>query len=187
MYTCYVFYSIATTVRYIVHAKNWQNIYCFINKLAMVYCNSWVLIGLQAMVYELIYHWPQISGWCTRQQEQLGSSNIAIIWMFFNKTILPHALVRYEIVIANSAQRAVLPIVGYLPSHIQRALNIIPLLQSSTIYVKGSCLCSVLSLYSHWSFRQIWFREMAYYSSSMCGLCFIQLCSLSIKPNILTL
>ena len=28
--------------------------------LAMVYCNPWGLIGLQAMVYELKYHGPQI-------------------------------------------------------------------------------------------------------------------------------
>ena len=39
---------------------------------------------------------------CTRQPAQPGSSNIAILWVFFNKTITPLAL-RYEIVIANSA------------------------------------------------------------------------------------
>ena len=36
---------------------------------------------------------------------------------FFNKTIIPLALVGYEMIIAYSALR-----VGYLPSHIQRAL-----------------------------------------------------------------
>ena len=37
----------------------------------------------------------------------------------FNKTIIPLALVGYEMVIANLALRA---LVGYLSSHIQRAL-----------------------------------------------------------------
>ena len=45
-----------------------------------------------------------------RQREQLGSSNIAILLGVFNKTIIPLALVGYEIVIANSAQRASLAI-----------------------------------------------------------------------------
>ena len=41
-------------------------------------------------------------------------------WYFvevFNETIIPLALVVYEMIIAHSALR-----VGYLPSHIQRAL-----------------------------------------------------------------
>ena len=40
----------------------------------------------------------------------------------FDKTIIPFALVGYEMIIANSALRASLRLVGYLPSHIQRAL-----------------------------------------------------------------
>ena len=38
----------------------------------------------------------------TRRRKQLGSSNIAILLGVFNKTIIPLALVGYEIVIANS-------------------------------------------------------------------------------------
>ena len=37
----------------------------------------------------------------TRQRKQLGSSNIAILLGVFNKTVIPLALVGYEIVIAN--------------------------------------------------------------------------------------
>ncbi len=33
-----------------------------------------------------------------REQEQPGNSNIAILWGFVNKTIIPLALVGYEIV-----------------------------------------------------------------------------------------
>ena len=40
--------------------KTCINSSCHIIKLAMVHCNSRVLIGLQAMVYELIYHRPQL-------------------------------------------------------------------------------------------------------------------------------
>ena len=40
----------------------------------------------------------------------------------FDKTIIPFALVGYQMIIANSALRASLRLVGYLPSHIQRAL-----------------------------------------------------------------
>ena len=39
----------------------------------------------------------------TRQQKQLGSSNIAILLGVFNKTVIPLILLGYEIVIANSA------------------------------------------------------------------------------------
>ena len=61
----------------------------------MVYYNFRVLIGLQAMVYEFIYH-AQI--WCTRQREQPGSSNIANLSLrVFTKTVIPLALVGYEI------------------------------------------------------------------------------------------
>ena len=38
------------------------------------------------------------------------------------ETIIPFALVGYEMIIANSALRASLRLVGYLPSHIQREL-----------------------------------------------------------------
>ena len=41
----------------------------------------------------------------TRQRKQLGSSNIAILLGVLNKTIIPLALIGYEIVIANSAPR----------------------------------------------------------------------------------
>ena len=40
----------------------------------------------------------------TRQRKQLGSSNIAIRLGVFNKTIIPLALVGYEIVIARRYQ-----------------------------------------------------------------------------------
>ena len=46
----------------------------------------------------------------TRQRKQLGSSNIVILWGVFNKTIIPLALVGYEVVIANAALRAPLAI-----------------------------------------------------------------------------
>ena len=46
----------------------------------------------------------------TRQREKLGSSNIAILLGVFNKTIIPLALVGYEIVIANKARSAELAI-----------------------------------------------------------------------------
>ena len=46
----------------------------------------------------------------TRQRKQLGSSNIAILLGVFNKTIIPLALVGYDIVISNSALRASLAI-----------------------------------------------------------------------------
>ena len=45
-----------------------------------------------------------------RQRKHLGSSNIAILLGVFNKTIIPLALVGYEIVIANSELRASLVI-----------------------------------------------------------------------------
>ena len=46
----------------------------------------------------------------TCQRKQLGSSIIAILLGVFNKTIIPLALVEYEIVIANEALRASLAI-----------------------------------------------------------------------------
>ena len=53
-------------------------------KTNLVYCNSWVLIGLQAMVYELIYHHHKY-GTSRRWREQSGSSNIAILWVLLIK------------------------------------------------------------------------------------------------------
>ena len=48
-----------------------------------------------------------------------GSSNIAILLGVLNKTIIPLALVGYENIIASvRASR----LVGFVPSHIQRAL-----------------------------------------------------------------
>ena len=46
--------------------------------------------------------------------------SLLYFWGVFNKTVIPLALVGYEMIIANSA----LPmrLVDYLPSHIQRAL-----------------------------------------------------------------
>ena len=41
-------------------------------------------------------------------------------WGVFNKTIIPLALVGYEMV---DSQLGAMSLVGYLPSHIQRALN----------------------------------------------------------------
>ena len=55
----------------------------------MVYYNSCILIGLEPMVYELIYHCPKFC-------KSFG---------VFNKTVIPLALVGYEKVIANSALR----------------------------------------------------------------------------------
>ncbi len=52
----------------------------------------------------------------TRQQKQLGSSNIATLWAFFNKTIIPLAHVGYEIVIANGARSAELAITISYPT-----------------------------------------------------------------------
>ena len=46
--------------------------------------------------------------------------SLLYFWGVSNKTIIPLALVGYEMIIANSALCA--PLVGYLPSHIQRAL-----------------------------------------------------------------
>ena len=42
---------------------------------------------------------------CTCQREQPGSSNVAILWVFFNKTVIPLMLAGYEIVMANLAVR----------------------------------------------------------------------------------
>ena len=42
-------------------------------------------------------------GRCTRQREQLaGNLNIANLWVFLKKSIIPLALVGYEILTANS-------------------------------------------------------------------------------------
>ena len=46
-----------------------------------------------------------------------------ILWVFLIKTIIPLALVGYEMIIARSpSQVGVSRVVGYLPSHIQRTL-----------------------------------------------------------------
>ena len=63
----------------------------------MVYYNCRVLIGLQAMVYKLIYHAPQM--WKVWRGQP---GNIAILWMFLIKLLL-HSFNGYEIVKANSA------------------------------------------------------------------------------------
>ena len=44
--------------------------------------------------------------------------SLLYFWGVFNNTIIPLAIVGYEMIIANSAMR----LVGYLPSHIQRVL-----------------------------------------------------------------
>ena len=68
----------------------------------MVYFNSRVLIGLQAMVYELTYQGPQIWQVYTsaRTAGELKYCNYLGV---FNKTIISLVLVGYEIVIAKSA------------------------------------------------------------------------------------
>ena len=49
----------------------------------------------------------------------LVSSNFPYSWGVFNKTIIPFALVGYEI---GYSQLGPTGLVGYLPPHIQRAL-----------------------------------------------------------------
>ena len=75
----------------------------------MVYCNSCVLIGLIGIRAHIPLTTNIVADKC--QRKQLGSSNIAILLGVFNETVIPLALVGYEIVY-----------VGYLPSHIQPAL-----------------------------------------------------------------
>ena len=54
-----------------------------------------------------------------RTREFFEAFSLLYFWGVFNKTIILLALVGYEMIIANSdAMR----LVGYLPSHIQRAL-----------------------------------------------------------------
>ena len=52
----------------------------------------------------------QKQGRCTRQRKQPVNSHIAILWVLFNKAIIPLALAGYEIVIANSVLLASLDI-----------------------------------------------------------------------------
>ena len=47
-------------------------------------------------------------------------SLFSIFWGVFNKTIIPFALVGYEI--GYSQQRGPMDLIGYLPSHIQCTL-----------------------------------------------------------------
>ena len=65
-------------------------------------------------------------GDCTRLQSVVFTNKVGrnsrYFVSVFDKTIIPFALVGYEMIIANSALRASLRLVGYLPSHIQRAL-----------------------------------------------------------------
>ena len=71
-------------------------------KLAMVYCNSGVLIGLEAMVYELNIPWTtNMVGAC------IFLKCLWLIWGIclgvFSRTIISLILVGYKVVIANSA------------------------------------------------------------------------------------
>ena len=50
---------------------------------------------------------------CTRQKNKVGK--ILYFGNFFNKTVFPHALIKYVMILANGAR--------YLSSHIQHALG----------------------------------------------------------------
>ena len=82
------------------------------------------MIGLAIMVYEPLYHALQTITVrvCSKLKTswksfaftiKVGNSSRNFVGVF-NKTVIPLALVGYEIIIANS----VLRLVGYLPSHI---------------------------------------------------------------------
>ena len=82
------------------------------------------LIGLVAIVYEPLYHSQEIvtiknklSSGCSCKAKSARSSNL--ILGCFNRTIIPLALVGYEMIIAN----LVLHAFGYLSSHIQGVLK----------------------------------------------------------------
>ena len=65
---------------------------------------SWDLIGLAAILYEPLYHAKEIetiklSPGCSSKAKSARSSNI---YFFFNKTIIPLALVGYQTIIANA-------------------------------------------------------------------------------------
>ena len=93
------------TLTVIFVIKNWT----------IVYCNSSVLIGLAAMVYESLYHTREMvtiklpSG-CSNKAKSAKFSNTMYLLMIFNKTIIPLALVGYEMNKANLALRASLAI-----------------------------------------------------------------------------
>ena len=66
----------------------WNRILLINLKLAaMVHCNSRVLIGLQAMVSMSSYIMDHKYGRYKRRREELGSSNIAILWVFLIKQL----------------------------------------------------------------------------------------------------
>ena len=71
------------------------------------------LIGLAAMVYEPLYHArsKETIKLCSDCFAKRNQQDIApIILIVFNKTIIPLALVGYEMIIANSALHASLAI-----------------------------------------------------------------------------
>ena len=61
----------------------------------MVYCNSEVLIGLQAMVYELIYRGQHIIKVGVRVSENSREGQMLQFFGYFNKTIIPLTVVGY--------------------------------------------------------------------------------------------
>ena len=75
-----------------------------------------VLIGLAAMVYEPLYHAREVAtiNFLVALEKEISKAYQYYL-IVFNKTIIPLALVGYEMIIANSA----LSYVGYLSSHIQ--------------------------------------------------------------------
>ena len=66
-------------------------------------CNSRVFIGLAIMVYEPLYHAPRTRDVFEAFLFFFLSLVCSIFGGVFNKTIIPLALVGYEMVIANSA------------------------------------------------------------------------------------
>ena len=78
----------------------------------IVYCNSRVLIGWAAMVYEPLYHAQEVATincFLVALENEISKAYQYYL-IVFNKTIIPLALVGYEMIIANSALRASLAI-----------------------------------------------------------------------------
>ena len=84
----------------------------------IVKCNSRVLIGLAAMVYEPLYHAREVATincFLVALEKEI-SKGYQYYLIVFNETIIRVALVGYEMMIANSARSASLAIISY-PTH----------------------------------------------------------------------
>ena len=78
----------------------------------IVKCNSRVLIGLAAMVYEPLYHAREVATincFLVALEKEISKAYQYYLFVF-NKTIIPLTLVGCEMIIANSALRASLAI-----------------------------------------------------------------------------